>query len=177
MSDQREGRLPERLLGMPEFIQACKEHDFAAVFSLVKSRAGIYPAQIARLCELTPSRVGEITDRKRRLTQLAVIERIADGLRIPGGMLRLAARPWETSQPPAAPRRNDSSNVPTGTSAEQLALDDEARAFRRQLDAARSACQRPFSSALIHFLWSDRGASRCSVREEDLSAEQVESRP
>ncbi|MFE4309206.1 XRE family transcriptional regulator [Streptomyces sp. NPDC056891] len=139
MSDQREGRLPERLLGMPEFIQACKGHDFAAVFSLVKSRAGIYPAQIARLCELTPSRVGEIMDRRRRLTQLAVIERIADGLRIPGGMLRLATRPWETSQRPAAPRRNASSTVLTGTSAEQLALDDEARAFRRQLDAARSA--------------------------------------
>lgn len=139
MSDQREGRIPARLLGTPEFIQACRSHDFSTVFSLVKSRAGIYPAQIARLCELTPSRVGEIMDRKRRLTQLTVVERIADGLRIPGGMLRLAARPWETSEPPEAPRRNDSSAVAADAGALQPALDDEARALRRQLDSARSA--------------------------------------
>ncbi|MEU1276640.1 hypothetical protein ABZ453_50815, partial [Streptomyces sp. NPDC005799] len=31
-----------------------------------------------------------------------------------------------------------------------------------------------FRSALIHFLWSDRGALQCSVREEDLPAKEVE---
>ncbi|WP_105970338.1 helix-turn-helix domain-containing protein [Streptomyces geranii] len=90
--------LPARLLTDPEMINACRVRDFGRVFRLVKVRAGIYPSMIARRCELTPSRVGEVIAGRRQLLHMDVVERIADGLRIPGHMLGLARRPWETPQ-------------------------------------------------------------------------------
>ena len=92
----RPPELPAGLLTHPEMIRACRVRDFAAVFKLVKTRAGIYPSMIARRCELTPSRVGEVMSGRRQLLHMDVIERIADGLRIPGHMLGLARREWET---------------------------------------------------------------------------------
>ncbi|MEV6314284.1 helix-turn-helix transcriptional regulator [Streptomyces sp. NPDC051776] len=92
----RPQELPARLLANPEMIKACQIRDFGTVFRLVKTQAGIYPSMIARRCELTPSRVGEVMAGRRQLQHMDVIERIADGLRIPGHMLGLAQRTWET---------------------------------------------------------------------------------
>ncbi|WP_328772502.1 helix-turn-helix domain-containing protein [Streptomyces sp. NBC_00286] len=92
----RPQELPARLLTNPEMIDACRVRDFARVFRLVKIHAGIYPSMIARRCDLTPSRVGEVTAGRRQLVHIDVIERVADGLRIPGHMLGLARRSWET---------------------------------------------------------------------------------
>ncbi|MCW8384637.1 hypothetical protein [Streptomyces justiciae] len=94
----RPQELPARLLTDPEMINACRVRDFARVFRLVKTKAGIYPSMIARRCELTPSRVGEVIAGRRQLQHMDVIERISDGLRIPGHLLGLARRPWETPQ-------------------------------------------------------------------------------
>ncbi|MEV6312616.1 helix-turn-helix domain-containing protein [Streptomyces sp. NPDC051840] len=92
----RTQELPAGLLTHPEMVRACRLRDFAVVFRLVKTRAGIYPSMIARRCDLTPSRVGEVMSGRRRLLHMDVVERIADGLRIPGHMLGLARREWET---------------------------------------------------------------------------------
>ncbi|MFG2195607.1 helix-turn-helix domain-containing protein [Streptomyces sp. NPDC048639] len=92
----RSRELPASLLTNPEMVRACRARDFARVFRLVKVYAGIYPSMIARRCELTPSRVGEVMSGRRQLQHMDVIERIADGLRIPGHMLGLARRTWET---------------------------------------------------------------------------------
>ncbi|MET8949624.1 hypothetical protein [Streptomyces sp. NPDC004533] len=94
----RPQELPARLLTDPEMIDACRVRDFARVFRLVKTKAGVYPSMIARRCELTPSRVGEVIAGRRQLRHMEVIERISDGLRIPGHMLGLARRTWETPQ-------------------------------------------------------------------------------
>ena len=94
----RPQELPARLLTDPEMLNACRVRDFARVFRLVKTRAGIYPSMIARRCELTPSRVGEVIAGRRQLLHMDVVERIADGLRVPGHMLGLARRSWETPQ-------------------------------------------------------------------------------
>ena len=88
--------LPASLLSDPEMVRACRVRDFSAIFTLVRRRAGIYPSRIAALCDMTPSRVGEIIDGRRKLAHIDVIERVADGLRIPGALLGLAQRPWET---------------------------------------------------------------------------------
>ncbi|MFJ6217265.1 transcriptional regulator [Streptomyces sp. NPDC092296] len=88
--------LPTSLLNAPDMLNACRARDFAAIFTLVRKHAGIYPSRIAALCDMTPSRVGEIVKGQRTVAHIEVIERVADGLRIPGGMLGLAARPWET---------------------------------------------------------------------------------
>ncbi|GAA2285892.1 MFS transporter [Streptomyces ruber] len=101
----RPQELPARLLTDPEMIYACRVRDFARVFRLVKVRAGIYPSMIARRCELTPSRVGEVIAGRRQLLHMDVIERISDGLRIPGHMLGLARRSWETPQALAVAER------------------------------------------------------------------------
>ncbi|GHF15108.1 hypothetical protein GCM10014715_83030 [Streptomyces spiralis] len=92
----RPQELPARLLTDPEMIEACRVRDFSRVFRLVKVHAGIYPSMIARRCDLTPSRVGEVMAARRQLVHMDVIERVADGLRIPGHMVGLARRPWET---------------------------------------------------------------------------------
>ncbi|MFE1574875.1 hypothetical protein [Streptomyces fradiae] len=94
----RSKELPVSLLTDPVMIEACRARDFGRVFQLVKARAGIYPSMIARRCDLTPSRVGEVIDGRRQLLHMDVIERISDGLRIPGHMLGLARRTWETPQ-------------------------------------------------------------------------------
>jgi tetratricopeptide (TPR) repeat protein/transcriptional regulator with XRE-family HTH domain len=87
--------LPAELLADAVFQQVCRERDFGRIFQLAKTRGGVYPSQIARCCEMTPSRVGEIMAGQRRLAHIDVIERVADGLRIPGALLGLAHRPWE----------------------------------------------------------------------------------
>ncbi|MFE4973092.1 hypothetical protein ACFRAR_13380 [Kitasatospora sp. NPDC056651] len=87
-------RLPSSLLSNPEMITACRRRDFATVFRLLKL-AGIYPSLIARACDMTPSRVGEVMAGKPKIEKIDLIERIADGLHIPGHMLGLASRGWE----------------------------------------------------------------------------------
>ncbi|MFJ9771992.1 tetratricopeptide repeat protein [Kitasatospora sp. NPDC101157] len=94
-------RLPPSLLSNPEMIAACRRRDFATVFRLLKL-AGIYPSLIARACDMTPSRVGEVMVGKPKIEKIDLIERIADGLHIPGHMLGLASREWE--QEAAAPQ-------------------------------------------------------------------------
>ncbi len=91
--------LPPHLLADPQFAAACASRRIGRVFQLVKARAGIYPADIARRTDLTTSRVTEIMTGGRTVAAMDVIERIADGLRIPGHMLGLADRPWQTPQP------------------------------------------------------------------------------
>ncbi|WP_327073377.1 hypothetical protein OG196_15505 [Kitasatospora purpeofusca] len=97
-------RLPAGLLSHPEMIAACRRRDFASVFRLLKL-AGIYPSLIARACDMTPSRVGEVMSGKRKIEKIDLIERIADGLHIPGRMLGLSDRPWEQAGLVPQPRR------------------------------------------------------------------------
>jgi tetratricopeptide (TPR) repeat protein len=94
--------LPGRILTLPEMKAACAARDFARIFGLAKARGGFHASRIARRCELTPSRVGEVLSGRRTITNMNVIERIADGLRIPGHMLGLAPRPWERAAEVAA---------------------------------------------------------------------------
>ncbi|GAA1893580.1 hypothetical protein [Streptantibioticus ferralitis] len=106
--------LPARLLADTEMIEACRQRDFSKIFQLVKHHAGIYPSLIARRCDMTPSRVGEVLSGHRVVKDMTVIERVADGLRIPGRLLGLARRAWEPcdGQQPLLPV---SAVVPTWT--------------------------------------------------------------
>lgn len=142
--------LPADLLASPAWQEACRTRDFARIFRLVKVKAGIYPSRIAALCGMTPSRIGEIMAGRRGLAHIDVIERVADGLRIPGAMLGLAHRPWEIPLPsrtketppelvpavPGEPRRTE----PAGELDDLLALVD-GRATRSTLAALRSTVQ------------------------------------
>ncbi|MFF4161394.1 hypothetical protein [Streptomyces sp. NPDC001678] len=104
MPSKRPG-FPAHLLSSEAMISACRERDFAQVFKLAK-RAGMYNATISSLVHLTQSRVGEIASGKHKIVKMDVIERVADGLRIPGHMLGLARREWEGPEP-ATPARQE----------------------------------------------------------------------
>ncbi|MFF3730972.1 XRE family transcriptional regulator [Streptomyces sp. NPDC002476] len=139
-------RLPSHVLGDPRMIEACLARDFGTIFTLVR-RAGIYPSRVARLCEMTPSRVSEVIAGKRTLTQIGVIERVADGLGIPGSMLGLAARTWESSNNPVVQdlAAADMTHRPASLQLPQQMVipaddeGDEALGLRRELMAATSA--------------------------------------
>ncbi|WP_327359667.1 XRE family transcriptional regulator [Streptomyces sp. NBC_01304] len=124
--------ISEALLAEPEMIQACRSRDFAVVFGLAR-RCGLYPSRIAQQCGMTPSRVGEIASGKRIVSAMDVVERIADGLRIPGAMLGLAARPWETASAP-----NPFPATPTLV-AEPPHPDDATAELRRELATSAQA--------------------------------------
>ncbi|WP_414168691.1 hypothetical protein ACMATS_20875 [Streptoverticillium reticulum] len=85
---------PVRLLASAEMIEACRDHDFSAIFQLAK-RAGMYPALIGRRIGVTPSAATEILKGRRTVREFQLVQRIADGLRIPGHMLGLSRRDWE----------------------------------------------------------------------------------
>lgn len=66
-------------------------------FRLLRQHQGTTQAQIAAATGLTQGRVSKLmSDLQMRVMHIDVIERIADGLCIPGAMLGLAARSWET---------------------------------------------------------------------------------
>lgn len=100
---EAEYRMPEWLLGREETIEACAARDIGALFLLARRHTGCFNSKLARLCGLTPSRVGEYISGRSRAQQQQVIERVADGLGIPGHMLGLAPRPWELSDGAALP--------------------------------------------------------------------------
>ncbi|MFD6862607.1 helix-turn-helix domain-containing protein [Streptomyces diastaticus] len=161
--------LPAGLLTDPAMIDACRRRDFGAVFRLVKARAGVYPSMIARRCDLTPSRVGEVMAGRRQLVHMEVVERIADGLRIPGHLFGLARRGWETApsqavgeQQPGAPV-GAGGTLSTAASLDGLAGPSSGRSGRLELprDVENFAkWQQPNGPALGVGPWHRQGARR-----------------
>ena len=124
------------LLARPEFRAACATRDFGVLFALMRKYDGASQDRISSPVEgLTQSRVSKIVKGEDSISGMALVERISDGLRIPGNYLGLIAREWETndedSSSPvveAAPTavRQDTPAAPAvdavrGTSARQLA--------------------------------------------------------
>lgn len=97
--------LPGELLQRPEMRAALATHDFGTVFYLARSEAGISYSMIAAECGIKPERVGTLAKGHGQVTTFEKVVRIADAFRIPGHMVGLARRPWET--PP-----DDSANKP-----------------------------------------------------------------
>lgn len=103
------GPLAMDLLEREEVRRALAEHDFAAAFTLIKKYGGLSQNRIASACHLTPGKVSTIISGQQQVTSFEVICRIADGLRIPGVLLGLAPRNWETQ-----PVQEDPSPEPEG---------------------------------------------------------------
>ncbi|WP_409470911.1 hypothetical protein [Streptomyces sp. HC307] len=91
--------LPRALLDRADMKAAITAHDFGTVFALARREAGISYSQIAAECDIKPERVGTLARGHGNVTTFEKITRISDALRIPGHMLGLAPREWET-QPP-----------------------------------------------------------------------------
>ncbi len=87
------------LLQRPQMQDALRNRDFQTAFGLMRKYDGASQQRIASVVEgLTQGRVSRIMSGLDRLASLDVIERLADGLRIPGELLGLASQSWEQAQ-------------------------------------------------------------------------------
>jgi tetratricopeptide (TPR) repeat protein len=78
----------------PAVVEALASRRFSVVFTAAKL-AGLSFNAIAAATGMKAERVSLVARGAATITGIDTIERIADGLRIPGGMLGLAARCWE----------------------------------------------------------------------------------
>ncbi|WP_436790745.1 hypothetical protein [Yinghuangia sp. YIM S10712] len=92
--------LPPGLVHSADMRAAGARRDIGAIFRLAHAHADLSISRLAWLCDMTPSRVSAYAKGRARARDQQVIERVADGLRIPGAMLGLAPRPWE--KPPGS---------------------------------------------------------------------------
>ncbi|MBX7265611.1 hypothetical protein KIF24_05845 [Micromonospora sp. Llam7] len=101
--------LPRRLLRDPVVVQALRDRNFQVVFAAAKA-AGLSWNAMAAATGLKAERISLVARGEARITGIDTIERIADGLRIPGSMVGLAARSWESDTAVAPqPAREDES--------------------------------------------------------------------
>ncbi|MGW0345882.1 XRE family transcriptional regulator [Streptomyces anthocyanicus] len=107
MTYQPPTALPQALLDDEEMQRALAVHDFGTVFRLARSRAQVSYSKIAAECDIKPIRVGTLARGEGRVTSFAKVVEIADALRVPGHMVGLAPRPWETEGPPAPTPRGE----------------------------------------------------------------------
>lgn len=78
------GSLAPEVLEREDIRRALAEHDFAAVFALVKKYGGLSQNRIAVACQLTPGKVSKIISGSQRVTSFEVMCRISDGCGFPG---------------------------------------------------------------------------------------------
>ena len=91
-------QIPHHLLADPSFLHAVQRRDFSAVFATAH-RSGISFNRIGEACGMKPERASKVARGEATVTALDTVECVADGLRIPGVLFGLAARPWEDSSP------------------------------------------------------------------------------
>ncbi|MCT9077187.1 tetratricopeptide repeat protein [Streptomyces fulvoviolaceus] len=94
--------LPRDILRREDMRSAIAAHDFGVVFRIARSEAGISYSKIAAECDMKPERVGALARGEGRVSTFSKIAQIADAFRIPGHMLGLVPRDWETSEPSVA---------------------------------------------------------------------------
>jgi hypothetical protein len=88
--------LPPRVLAREDVREAIARHDFGLLFVLARRWGGISFSRIADATGLKPDRVGRLARGDGAVTSFEKVGAIADGLRIPGRLLGLAARDWES---------------------------------------------------------------------------------
>ncbi|WP_409055661.1 hypothetical protein [Streptomyces sp. SYP-A7185] len=92
--------LPAALRTDPRVVGALARRDIGTVFDLAHSEAGISFNRIGEACGIRPERVSRLAKGDGSVTTLQGLEKVADGLRIPGRDLGLTARPWERQPAP-----------------------------------------------------------------------------
>lgn len=96
--------LPVAVRDRADVMRACADRDLGRFFNLIRNLtdgpAQFTASHIARRCEMTPTRVGEYIAGKYKRPTVDVIERVADGLHVPGAYFGLSPRPWERTNLP-----------------------------------------------------------------------------
>ncbi|GAA0655384.1 hypothetical protein GCM10009548_22330 [Streptomyces malaysiensis subsp. malaysiensis] len=140
--------LPERLFAREDVRAALARHDFGAFFALARKWSGISYMRIADACDMKPERVGKLARGEGRVTSVEKMEQIADGLRVPGGLMRLAPRPWEgrETQRVVATREGRGQPVPCSKANPDAAAVESFRAADRQLGGGH------LYASVLHYL-------------------------
>ncbi|WP_280669084.1 MULTISPECIES: XRE family transcriptional regulator [unclassified Kitasatospora] len=89
------------LLGDERLLAILRARDMGALFRLLNSR-GVSTRRIAAAVEITQGRLYDYMNGRTRVEKLSMFEQIADAVHIPGALLGLARRPWESVGPSAA---------------------------------------------------------------------------
>lgn len=91
--------VPAHIRDHPLVVKACRSQDLGRVLRMIQNLSdGTFTnSHLGRRCGLTASRVGEYISGQRGWTSVAVLERVADGLRIPGARFGLPPRAWEAT--------------------------------------------------------------------------------
>lgn len=99
--------LPGDVLERPDFVAACAARKLGAMLRIAHTWGGpgFSKNHLARRCQMTPSQIQDYMSRGRTALSLEIFERVADGLHIPGGMLGIGDRPWETGNDPRVGER------------------------------------------------------------------------
>lgn len=90
--------LPPHVLNRSDMQEAIAAREFGAIFFLARKWGGISYTKIADAIGHKTERISGMAERGQgRITTFDKIVQVADALRIPGTLLGLAPRPWETS--------------------------------------------------------------------------------
>jgi hypothetical protein len=90
--------LTTQVLERREFATACTARDLGEMLRIAVKWGGpnFTVSYVARRCEMSISQVSDYMKRGRRASRLEIFERVADGLHIPGHMLGINRRAWES---------------------------------------------------------------------------------
>jgi tetratricopeptide (TPR) repeat protein len=88
--------LPREVLARDDFKQACERRELGVMLQLASKWGGegFSVSHVARRCQMSIGQV-QAYIKQGRQPQDKILERVADGLHIPGGMLGMKRRPWE----------------------------------------------------------------------------------
>ncbi|MFI1582177.1 transcriptional regulator [Embleya sp. NPDC020630] len=101
-TDVTPAALPRHVLDREDVRRALRDHDFGTVFRLARKYGGISYQKIADACDIKAERVGTLARGEGRVTTVEKMRSIADALRVPGAMIGIAPRDWESAPGSAA---------------------------------------------------------------------------
>jgi len=131
-----------KLLAREDFISACGRRSFGEVFRLMRQHDGASQDRMSAPIEgLSQSRISRIMRDEDRVATLDLIERIIDGLHIPGRYVGLLPRPWETPQTPE-PLTAVTPTVPTQTAPVEPVTSPGATQLAEELGVDTATVQR-----------------------------------
>ena len=113
--------IPAHVLDRSDMRDALARHDFGEVFVIARKWAGVSYSKIGEACGIKPERVGTLARGMGSITSYEKIAQIADALLIPGRMVGLAPRIWESV--PRSAAQTETALMPM--------LDGDESVFRR----------------------------------------------
>ncbi len=92
--------LPREVLERPDFISACERRDLGDILAIAIKWGGqgFSYSHVGRCCKMGITQIHDYIDHKREPLKIEIFERVADGLHIPGEMIGLTRRVWETDE-------------------------------------------------------------------------------